>query len=123
MLTKGVSTFTLSPSWRTWVRRATRQAKNPSEATQRIATSTTRPTTIRIALRAPPPEVGAGVEATGGVEGAGGAEPTAAGGATAGAGDGARTAAPHLLQNLVPGTILVPQELQNAIGHLIGRQR
>jgi hypothetical protein len=31
----------------------------------------------------------------------------------------ARMGAPHLLQNLVPGTIFVPQELQNAINHLI----
>jgi hypothetical protein len=31
----------------------------------------------------------------------------------------ARIAAPHLLQNLVPGTMLVPQELQNAIDHLM----
>jgi hypothetical protein len=31
----------------------------------------------------------------------------------------ARMGAPHLLQNRVPGAMLVPQELQNAIRHLL----
>ena len=53
-----------------------------------------------------------------GGEGAGGAEAEEAAGAAAGAGVEASMAAPHLLQNRVPGVILAPQELQNAMGHL-----
>src|SRR6202162_6042378 len=90
-------------------------AKNASEARPRIPTSTITPTTIRIAFRAPPPEDCAGV-AAGGVEGVGGIEP-AGGGATGGSVD-VSTAAAHLLQQRVPGTIFAPQELQNAIRHL-----
>src|ERR1700693_1507162 len=81
---------------------------NPSEATPRIATRKNTPTTMRRALRAPPPEPGAGEE-TGGATGA-----------PAGAGDEVSIAAPHLLQKLVPGAVLAPQELQNGIGHLMG---
>ncbi len=40
--------------------------------------------------------------------------------AAVGTGDEASIAAPHLLQNLIPGAMLAPQELQNAISHLIG---
>src|ERR1700683_445039 len=81
----------------------------------RIPTRMITPTTMRMALRAPPPpEVGAGAEATGGAGRAGDAS------GAAGAGAEVSTAAPHLLQNRVPGSMLVPHELQNAIGHLIG---
>ena len=63
-------------------------------------------TTMRITLRALPPPVGAGagggaVDVTPGED-----APTA-------------TAAPHLLQNFVPGFRVAPQELQNAINHLV----
>jgi hypothetical protein len=73
------------------------------------------PTAIRMILSAPPPwlELAAGAEGTGNVE------PAAPLGATLGAGDEATIAAPHWLQKLVPGTMLAPQELQNAINHLI----
>src|ERR1700686_4649942 len=62
-------------------------------------------------LRALLPPVGAGAT---------GAEAAGAGvtGAAAGAGELAVMPAPHLLQNLVPGVRLAPQELQNAISHL-----
>ncbi|MGA2415484.1 MAG: hypothetical protein ABSF59_13615 [Candidatus Sulfotelmatobacter sp.] len=50
--------------------------------------------------------------------GKGGIEPTAAGAAPGADGEEERTAAPHLLQNLVPSTRVAPQELQNAISHL-----
>src|SRR5580658_1410976 len=91
-----------------------REAKKTSEETPTIPNSTITPTTIRMAFRAPPPEAGAGV----GVGATGGTAPMAAG-----AGDGESIAAPHLLQNLVPGAILAPQELQNAMGHLRWTQR
>src|SRR5271157_1931794 len=84
----------------------------------RIPTTTITPTTIRMTFRAPPPEAGAGAADTGGTGTAGGTEPTAGGGATGGS-EEARIAAPHLVQNRVPGTMLVPQALQNAISHLI----
>jgi hypothetical protein len=73
------------------------------------------PTAIRIILRAPPPWL----ELVGGWEGAGMVAPAATGPATGVGSEEARIAAPHLLQNLVPGTMLVPQELQNAIDHLM----
>src|SRR5271165_6719723 len=64
--------------------------------------------TMRMILRALlPPPVEAG--------GAGGRGDNAAPGATGPAG----TAAPHLLQNFVPAVRAAPQELQNAIGHLV----
>jgi len=53
--------------------------------------------------------------------GAAGGEPGAIVGVTVGAADEANMAAPHLLQNLVPGTRPAPQELQNAMGYLIGK--
>src|SRR5580692_4256752 len=39
--------------------------------------------------------------------------------ATAGIGGAAEMAAPHLLQNFVPSVTVAPQELQNAISHLV----
>jgi hypothetical protein len=45
-------------------------------------------------------------------------DPAMTEGATFGAGDEASIAAPHLLQNRIPGARLAPQELQNAIHHL-----
>src|SRR6202140_4676140 len=51
--------------------------------------------------------------------GATGAEAAGGGGSgAAAAGELAVMPAPHLLQNLVPGVRLAPQELQNAIRHL-----
>ena len=50
------------------------------------------------------------------------AEPTVAGGVTFGGSDEASIAAPHLLQKRVPGVIFAPQELQNAINHLMPMQ-
>src|SRR5580704_13041142 len=94
-----------------WACRATRQAKNATEVSPRTPTRAITPTMIRMAFSAPPPEVDAGA-GTGG-----GTEPAATG-----AGDEDSTAAPHLLQNLVPGVMLVPQELQNAMSHLVRAQ-
>jgi hypothetical protein len=70
-------------------------------------------TTIRMIFRAllPPVGVGAGADGVGG-------ELTLEAGAPAATG-AAATAAPHLLQNFVPGFRVAPQELQNAIRHLV----
>src|SRR5271167_4842715 len=79
----------------------------PTVATPRIPTTTMTATTIRMILRALlPPVVGVG---GGGV------------GAPPGADGPAATAAPHLLQNFVSAVRVAPQELQNAISHLVGR--
>src|ERR1700687_6240182 len=74
----------------------------PTVATPRIQTPTSTATTIRTTLRALLPPVGA-VAGTGAVE------------VTPGADSPGATAAPHLLQNFVPGFRVAPQELQNAI--------
>jgi hypothetical protein len=63
-------------------------------------------------LRALLPVVGDGIGAAA-AGGTPGADDAAA--AVTGAGVLAVTAAPHLLQNLVPGLSVAPQELQNAI--------
>ena len=63
---------------------------------------------MRIILRALPPPVGVGPGAA--TEGAG---------VAAGTGVDVVWAAPHLLQNLVPVVRAAPQELQNAISHLV----
>src|SRR5580700_4699216 len=68
-------------------------------ARPRIPMRTITPTMMRIILRALlPPAVG--------------------GGAT-GAATVPETAAPHLLQNFVPGVRFAPQELQKAMSHLV----
>src|SRR5271169_6612721 len=72
----------------------------PTVATPRI------PTTRMILRALLPPVVGVG---GGGV------------GAPPGADGPAATAAPHLLQNFVSAVRVAPQELQNAISHLVGR--
>src|ERR1035437_4148191 len=78
----------------------------PTVATPRIPMPTITATTIRMILRALLPPVGAGA-------GGGAVDVTpAAGGPDA-------TAAPHLLQNFVPSFRVAPQELQNAINHLM----
>src|SRR5271166_3950817 len=70
-------------------------------------------TTIRMILSALlPPVVGAG-----GGGAAGAACGVGAPGELPGRVD-ARTGAPHLLQNRIPGVMVVPQELQNAIHYL-----
>src|ERR1700722_4088164 len=76
----------------------------PMVAMPRIPTRTMTATTIRITLRALLPPVGA-------VAGAVEVAPEIA--------IPAGTAAPHLLQNFVPGFRVAPQELQNAISHLV----
>src|ERR1700686_5754888 len=76
----------------------------PTVAMPRIPTRTMTATTIRITLRALLPPVGAG---------AGAVEVAPEIAVPAG------TAAPHLLQNFVPGFRVAPQELQNAISHLV----
>jgi hypothetical protein len=70
-------------------------------------------TTIRMIFRAllPPVGVGAGADGVGD-------ELTLEAVAPVGTG-AAATAAPHLLQNFVPGFRVAPQELQNAIRHLV----
>src|ERR1700686_1294200 len=73
-------------------------------AMPRIPTRTITATTIKITLRALLPPVGAGAGAVDGMPAV--AAPAA-------------TAAPHLLQNFVPGFRVAPQELQNAISHLV----
>src|ERR1700693_4422448 len=78
----------------------------PTVATPRMQMPTMTATTIRTTLRALLPPVGAGAGAAV-VE------------ATAAADGPAATAAPHLLQNFVPGFRVAPQELQNAISHLV----
>src|ERR1700734_74866 len=95
--------------------RATRQAKNAIEPKLRIPKSTNTPTTMRMTLSAPPPCPAV----AGGTEPAETAEPAVAGLATFGAGEEAITAAPHWLQNRIPGARLAPHLLQNAIGHLV----
>jgi hypothetical protein len=45
-------------------------------------------------------------------------DPAMTGGATFGGSEEESIAAPHLLQNRIPGARLAPQELQNAIHHL-----
>src|SRR5438477_8153112 len=79
----------------------------PTVTMPRIPMTTMTATTIRIILRALLPPVGAGGA------GIGGRAADVAPGAVA-------TAAPHLLQNWVPGLSVAPQELQNAISHLLG---
>src|SRR6202051_3305748 len=79
----------------------------PTVATPRIQTPTSTAPTIRTTLRALLPPVGA-------VAGAGAVEVAPAVGVAAVDVPGA-TAAPHLLQNFVPGFRVAPQELQNAI--------
>src|SRR5260370_29213730 len=64
-------------------------------------------TTIRMTLRALLPPVVGGTEA----------------GVTPGVGAAAATATPHLLQNVVPALRVAPQELQNAISHLVQARR
>jgi hypothetical protein len=71
---------------------------------------------IRMAFKAPPPDGGGG-SATGTVTAGFGTEPAAGAAVAAEAGEEARIAAPHLLQNLAPEAILAPQELQNAMAH------
>src|SRR5208337_2100139 len=77
----------------------------PHVTIPRIPIPTITAMTIRITLRALLPPVG-------GAAGAGGGCTEAAGGAAA-------APAPHLLQNFDPGSRVAPQELQNAIGHLV----
>jgi hypothetical protein len=72
------------------------------------------PTAIRMTLSAPLPWPAF----AGGTEVAGTGLPVA-GLAKFDAGEEASTAAPHLLQNRIPGVRLAPQELQNAINHLM----
>src|SRR5579863_8031970 len=86
-------------------------ATKPAEAKPRIPTNTTTATTMRMTLRAPPPAAG-----TGGAVTTGGVGGVTDGTAPAGAAAEPRIAAPHLLQNRVPGLRLAPQELQNAMG-------
>src|SRR6516164_5242412 len=77
--------------------------KKLNEATANTPRSTKTPITMRTILRALlPPVLGGG----------------AGTGRAAAAGASAMTA-PHLLQNFVPSARLAPQELQNAIGHLL----
>src|ERR1700690_4157661 len=75
----------------------------PRVTTPRIPMPTTTATTIRTILRPLPPPVG-GLAGTA---------------VTAVATGPAATAVPHLLQSFVPGVRTAPQELQNAISHLV----
>src|ERR1039458_676895 len=76
----------------------------PTVAMPRIPRQTTTATTIRMILRALLPPVAGGAGRGLVMTGAG----------------GAAVAAPHLLQNFVPSVRAAPQELQNAINHLVG---
>src|ERR1035437_2236611 len=79
----------------------------PQVTIPRTPTPTMTATTMRMILRAllPPLEGGAGGRVVG---------------VTPGADGPAATTAPHLLQNFVPAFRVAPQELQNAISHLVG---
>src|SRR5258708_15167379 len=80
-----------------------RYPMKPTVATARTPMTTMMATTIRMPLSAPPPPLVAG----------------AAEGVVATFVAASGTAAPHLLQNFVPGVSVAPQELQNAMGHLV----
>src|SRR5580704_8825913 len=99
---KGVSTFTLSPSWVTCEPFAMWTPTKTMVAMPRTPMPTITAMTMRTTLRALLPPAGGG--ATGGGAATTGAPPA--------------MAAPHLLQNFVSGVRAVPQELQNAIFHL-----
>src|SRR5579871_3748252 len=102
----GVSIFTLSPFCETLACLIARWMTMPQVTIARIAMNTRTATTMRMILSALLPPFAGGAETGGAVTGV----------ADAG---GAATAAPHLLQNFVSGVRLAPQELQNAINHLV----
>src|SRR5271165_4579751 len=85
-----------------------RYPMNPTVAMPRMPRPMMTATMIRMILRALLPPLDGG--------GARGAVAV-----TPGADGPAGTAAPHLLQNFVPSFRVAPQELQNAISHLVDR--
>src|ERR1700756_4771154 len=104
ILPKGVSTFILSPFCETWALLIARCMTMPHVTMPRTPMRTMMPTMTRMTLRALlPPLEGGGPGAIGEAEVAG--TPL--------------TAAPHLLQNFVPSLRGAPQELQNAMVHLM----
>src|ERR1700733_3133253 len=84
----------------------------PTVATPRIPRPMITAATMRMILRALLPPVGV-------CAGAAGVTPGAAALAATGADASEATGDPHLLQNFVPAFSVAPQELQNAINHLV----